>query len=109
MAVPPFVLLPLVENAITHGIAERIDGGAVDIEVGREGDRVGSRSATTATPIAAGAVAPASARDLARRRLHTAYGPHAVLETFDEGSGSEVVLRWPIESPVVNPGEVPVV
>ena len=34
---PPLLLQPLVENAVTHGIAQRIDGGEVRIEAERRG------------------------------------------------------------------------
>ncbi len=37
-AVPAFVLQPLVENALRHGIARRADGGAVEIHARREDD-----------------------------------------------------------------------
>ena len=36
--VPPFVLQPLVENAVRHAIAPRESGGAITIEGGRSGD-----------------------------------------------------------------------
>jgi len=35
--VPPLLLQPLVENAIKHGIQDRIDGGTIRIEARREG------------------------------------------------------------------------
>jgi two-component system sensor histidine kinase AlgZ len=108
MAVPPFVLLPLVENAITHGIAERIDGGAVDISVGRDGDRARLEVGNDCDPERRRRGGTGLGLDLARRRLHTAYGPLAALETFDEGARYRVVLRWPIE-PALAKGEVGVV
>ena len=37
---PPLLLQPLVENAIKHGIADRIEGGTVRISAGVEGDRL---------------------------------------------------------------------
>src|SRR6185436_15552809 len=35
--VPPLLLQPLVENAVKHGIQDRVEGGAVRIEAVREG------------------------------------------------------------------------
>ena len=37
-AVPPFVLQPLIENAVRHAIAPRESGGAITIEGSRSGD-----------------------------------------------------------------------
>ena len=33
--VPPLLLLPLVENAVTHGIAHVLSGGTVTVTAGR--------------------------------------------------------------------------
>ena len=38
--VPPLLLQPLVENAVKHGIASRIDGGTLTLVTKRFGDRV---------------------------------------------------------------------
>jgi hypothetical protein len=38
--VPTFIFQPLVENALAHGIASRIQGGRVVIRAAREGDRL---------------------------------------------------------------------
>ena len=38
--VPPLLLQPLVENAVKHGIARRIDGGTLTLVTKRFGDRV---------------------------------------------------------------------
>jgi LytS/YehU family sensor histidine kinase len=38
--VPPLLLQPLVENAVKHGIAGRIDGGTLTLVTKRFGDRV---------------------------------------------------------------------
>jgi signal transduction histidine kinase len=37
---PPLLLQPLVENAVKHGVAGRIEGGTVRISAGIEGDRL---------------------------------------------------------------------
>ena len=38
--VPPLLLQPLVENAVKHGIAGRLDGGTLTLVTKRHGDRV---------------------------------------------------------------------
>jgi sensor histidine kinase YesM len=38
--VPSMLLQPIVENAVKHGIEPRVRGGAVRVEVKREGDRL---------------------------------------------------------------------
>ncbi|HEX9189977.1 MAG TPA: histidine kinase, partial [Vicinamibacteria bacterium] len=38
--VPPLVLQPLVENAVTHGVAQLLDGGEIRIEAERRGDEL---------------------------------------------------------------------
>ena len=38
--VPPLVLQPLVENAVTHGIAQLLDGGCVKVAAERKGDEL---------------------------------------------------------------------
>src|SRR2546426_2070645 len=35
--VPPLLIQPLIENAVKHGVADRIEGGEVKIEVRRRG------------------------------------------------------------------------
>ncbi len=39
-AVPPLLLQPLVENAVKHGVADRVDGGTIVVEAAREGGRL---------------------------------------------------------------------
>src|SRR6185436_2785588 len=34
--VPPLLLQPLVENAVKHGVADRVDGGTIVIDAHRE-------------------------------------------------------------------------
>ena len=59
-AVPPLLLQPLVENAVTHGIAQRLEGGTVRIEAERRGPELLIASRTRATPTRRAGAGPAS-------------------------------------------------
>ncbi len=37
---PPLILQPLIENAITHGVAPMLEGGTIRIEARQQGDAV---------------------------------------------------------------------
>ena len=37
---PPLLLQPLLENAVTHGIAGLLDGGVIRLDVARRDDRL---------------------------------------------------------------------
>jgi LytS/YehU family sensor histidine kinase len=36
--VPPLLIQPLIENAVKHGVADRVEGGTLLIEARRKGD-----------------------------------------------------------------------
>jgi two-component system, LytTR family, sensor kinase len=38
--IPRFLLQPLVENAVKHGIGQRDEGGSVAVTIRKEGDRI---------------------------------------------------------------------
>ena len=84
--VPPLVLQPLVENAVTHGIAALIEGGVIRLDVARRQDRL---SITIENP--RDTDTPARTRrgvglDNVRQRLTTMFGADARIETrADEG------------------------
>lgn len=84
--VPPLLLQPLVENAVTHGIAHLLDGGTVAIHVER---RAATLSITVENPSDAdrpgGRGAGVGLRNV-KERLRTLYGTDASLLT-DEHDG----------------------
>jgi len=95
--VPRFVLQPLVENALRHGIARRADSGALTIRAHREsGDLVltvqDDGPGLTPGTESAGGVGLANTR----ARLNVLYGERASLDISDaSGGGVVATVRLP--------------
>jgi len=94
-AVPPLVLQPLVENAVTHGIAQMLDGGTVRIEADRRGETLviaveNPRDPDSPDPKGAGI----GLRNV-RRRLAALYGGDADIRVQSERESFRVELRLP--------------
>jgi two-component system, LytTR family, sensor histidine kinase AlgZ len=95
--VPPLVLQPLVENAVTHGIAHMLDGGMVQIHAERG---TASLVVTVDNPCDAdrpsGRGTGLGLRNV-RERLESEYGPDARLRT-EEADGRFVArIDIPLE------------
>jgi len=96
--VPPFVLQPLVENAVKHGVSPFARPGTVRVSARVDGDRV---RVTIADSGSAGpkpaAASTGRGLQLTRRRLDTVYGEGYSL-TFDRqaGAGTAVHLDLPV-------------
>jgi sensor histidine kinase YesM len=98
--VPPLLIQPLVENAVTHGIAHVLDGGVVRIRADR---KVASLVITVDNPSdpdrPAGRGTGMGLRNV-RERLESAYGGEAFLRT--EEAGGRFVAR--VEIPLAGEG-----
>jgi len=103
-AVPAFVLQPLVENALRHGIARRADGGTVNVSARRDGDVLVLSVADDGPGTAgAGPPEPTTGNGLGlantRERLTTLYGDHASIElqtrADDRFTGTIATVRLP--------------
>ena len=95
--VPEFILQPLVENALRHGIAKRSDAGTIEISATRE---AGTFILTVSDdgPGLDEASGASSGVGLAnvRERLRTLYGDAAVLEIGSRpGGGVVATIRLP--------------
>jgi signal transduction histidine kinase len=95
-SVPPLLLQPLVENAVRHGVATRLDGGTVTIATRRAGDRVviavsNARDAETRRG------GTGFGLDIVRRRLHAAWGEAAALAIEPAPEAFRVSVAFPFE------------
>jgi Histidine kinase/Histidine kinase-, DNA gyrase B-, and HSP90-like ATPase len=95
---PPMLLQPLVENAITHGLEPKIDGGRVTVRAQEDGGMLvlvvedtglglSPQAATAGTGVGVGNV---------RERLAATWGQRASLALDDNpGGGTRATLRLP--------------
>jgi sensor histidine kinase YesM len=93
--VPPLLLQPLVENAITHGIAQTLDGGVIRLDVARTNGRL---SISIQNPRDAEGVRPTTGGvglENVRRRLEAMFGTGARMDTYADRSQFRVDLSLP--------------
>jgi len=84
--VPPFVLQPLVENAVKHGIASRREGGSVRVTVTR-GEGVVRLVVEDDGPGTSQAPGTRSGNEMLQQRLALLYGPAATFEAGPAANG----------------------
>lgn len=93
---PPYMLQPLIENAVKHGLAPGVSGRVL-IAARVQGDRLRIQIENT---VGDGCAAPpGTGTGLAnvRARLDAIYGPRAALETRRDDGVFEVVLDLPLD------------
>jgi sensor histidine kinase YesM len=98
--VPSLLLQPLVENAIKHGLAERVAGGHIRVAAARQGAVLSLSVYNDGPGFAADWETKSSGVGLAnlRSRLRIMYGDAADLRTNNvERAGVEVVVTLPLE------------
>ncbi len=112
--VPSFILQPLVENAIRHGLEPQVSGGRIDVQARTEGQQLlltvrdnghGISElvlAESARPLTPATEHPTASWGLAhvRQRLHTLYGARAGMHISPLPTGGTcVVLTLPFDRP----------
>jgi sensor histidine kinase YesM len=95
--VPALLLQPLVENAVTHGIAQCLDGGTVRLRAERRGERLHVVIENPRDPDSPGRAGTGIGLDNVRRRLEAVYGSTAQLSARAEGTTFRVELSLPVE------------
>lgn len=108
--VPSFILQPLVENAIRHGLEPQVAGGRIEVQARAEGTQLvltvrdnGSGISELALAESARPLTPDTGRPTAswglahvRQRLHTLYGERAGMHISPMPTGGTcVVLTLP--------------
>jgi two-component system, LytTR family, sensor histidine kinase AlgZ len=94
--VPPLLLQPLVENAVTHGIAQRIDGGLVRIEAERRGPELRIVITNPRDADAPGRHGTGIGLQNVKRRLAALHGAEAELQSTATEDAFRVELRLPV-------------
>jgi two-component system, LytTR family, sensor kinase len=94
-AVPTLLLQPLVENAVLHGIAPLVRGGAITVEVARDTDMLHITIADTGAGVAAN-VRERIGLSNVRQRLQQLYGrEHTLTISQNALSGTRVTIAIP--------------
>jgi signal transduction histidine kinase len=112
--VPSFILQPLVENAIRHGLEPQVSGGRIDVQALTEGQQllltvrdngcgISELALAEATsPLQADGTQASPSWGMAhvRQRLHTLYGKRAGMHISPVPTGGTcVVLKLPLDKP----------
>lgn len=112
--VPRFILQPLVENAIRHGLEPQVSGGSIEVQARAEGAQLlltvrdngcgisELALAESARPLTPATDSPTASWGLThvRQRLHTLYGPRGGIHISPVPTGGTcVVLTLPLDQP----------
>jgi two-component system sensor histidine kinase AlgZ len=93
--VPPLLLQPLVENAVTHGVAHVIDGGTVRVAAVRTGGQLAITIENPCDPDRPRRTGTGVGMSNVRARLTALHGTEARLSTSEEQGTWRVELRLP--------------
>ena len=93
--VPPLLIQPLIENAVKHGVADRVEGGTIRIVARREGGLLELDVRNPRDPEAPPRRGVGLGLENVRQRLATLAPQRARLEVIEEPERFRVVLRLP--------------
>jgi len=93
---PPTTLLTLVENAVRHGIDPSEDGGRIDVDITRTGERCSVRVADSGVGLQRASSDFGTGLTALRERLQLMFGDAANVQmTANDPRGVAVVVRMP--------------
>jgi LytS/YehU family sensor histidine kinase len=95
--VPPLILQPLVENAVTHGIARMVEGGLIRLDVSRTNSHLAIviENPCDAEPGSAAARPGGMGLDNVRNRLDAMFGREARMDARADAGMFRVELELP--------------
>jgi two-component system, LytTR family, sensor histidine kinase AlgZ len=96
--IPPLLLHPLVENAITHGISHVLDGGSIHVEAIRNGSLAYVAVTNTCDPDRPKRRGTGVGLANVRRRLANQYPDESTVEVHDLPHEHRVALRFPMRT-----------
>ena len=96
--VPPLFLQPLVENAITHGIADLLEGGTILLNINRVGDRLAIAIENPCDPDALTPMRQGTGLSNIRQRLLATFGQSAQMSAWADAGRFRVDLNLPFSS-----------
>jgi two-component system, LytTR family, sensor histidine kinase AlgZ len=93
--VPPLLIQPLIENAVKHGVADRVEGGVVRIEARRRGNTLELMVENPRDPEAPPRRGHGLGLKNVRQRLETLDPQHARVDVFGEPERFRVLVTLP--------------
>jgi LytS/YehU family sensor histidine kinase len=98
LQVPPLLLQPLIENAVTHGIANLPEGGMIRVTAQVSGSLLNIEIENTCDPEAASARRGGMGLENVRKRLEARYGREATLDAARHENHFRVKLSLPADA-----------
>lgn len=95
--VPSFVLQPLIENAVKHGVAPTSRPVTIRLEASRDGDDLVVIVEDDGEVVAHAAGGMGVGLNNVRQRLEVLYGPRGVLQAAPRERGFLVLMRIPLK------------
>ncbi len=96
-SIPPFILLPLVENAVKHGIQNLVDGGEIQISVSRNQKFLFVKVQNPYDPAECSKEGEKHGLQNLRDRLNNKYGDEAVFNINKNNNVFTVKIYLPLE------------
>ncbi|MBN2425078.1 MAG: histidine kinase [Calditrichaceae bacterium] len=93
----PFVLLPLAENAVKHGVSQMIGRSELKLQISRTRDRILISFINPYDPESPAVVSSGSGLDNLRRRLNAHYGDKTNLHVTRKNGIATAVIELPLE------------